>query len=190
MAAVSVEAKMAAAMKRLKALQGAIEDPAPILDEISAGLRASARSRFFTKTSPTGRPWKATKRSRSGKGRKSILVDRGSLRDSIEASMQGDKLYVGTDVFYGRIHQEGGKINATYRRKATSRKLRFSVRSITTAAGRSQKIKSIIKGFLRGGSRSKARNVRLPPRRFLGASKRDRKRTAKILIDKLSEALK
>ena len=180
---------MAAATKKLKALQGAIEDPAPMLDEISAGLKASARSRFYTKTSPTGRPWKATKRSRR-KGRKSILVDRGLLRDSIEASIQGDKLYVGTDAWYGRIHQEGGKIKAKYRGRAISRKLRFSVRSITTAAGRSQKIKSIIKGFLRGGGRSKARNVRLPPRKFLGASKRDRKRTTKILIDKLSEAMK
>ena len=184
MAVVDVEAKMAAAMKRLKALQGAIEDPAPILDEISAGLKASARSRFYTKTSPTGRPWKATKRSRR-KGRKSILVDRGLLRDSIEASIQGDKLYVGTDVWYGRVLQEGGKISATYRRRAVSRKLRFSVRSITTAAGRSRKIKSIIKGFLRGGRLSKARNVRLPARKHRRATVSARRRFDR----KLSEAL-
>ena len=187
-AAVTVEPKMAAVLKRLKALQGAIEDPAPILEEVSGLMRASTISRFYSKTSPTGRLWKRSKRSRR-KGR-STLVDSGALRDSIEATFQGDKLLIGTDVWYGRLHQEGGKIDATYRRRPTSRKLRFSVRSIATAGGRSRKIKSIIRGLLRGSALGKARNVRLPPRKFLGASKRDRKRTTKILIDKLSEALK
>ena len=188
MARVEVEARAAAMLKRLKTLQGTIEDPAPILEEVSHVLRAGVISRFHSKTTPTGRPWKPTKRSRR-KGRKSILVDKGVLRDSIEVSIREDKLYVGTDVWYGRLHQEGGKTDATYRLKPQSLIGSLSVKSLATSRGRSLKIQSILKRLLQGSAGRKARNVRLPARKFLGVSKRDRKRTTQILIDKLSEAM-
>ena len=189
MSRVTVEPRMAATIKRLKKLQGKIENPAPILEEVSHVLRAGVVSRFHSKTTPAGRPWKPTKRSRR-KGRKSILVDKGVLRDSIEVSIREDKLSIGTDVWYGRLHQEGGKTNATYRQKPQSLIGSLSVRSLATARGRSRKLGSILKRLLQGSAGRKARNVRLPPRKFLGVSKRGRKRTTKILIDKLSEAVK
>ena len=189
MSRVTVEPRAATLLKKLKALQGQIEDPAPILEEVSHVLRAGVISRFRSKTTPTGRPWKPTKRSRR-KGRKSILVDRGVLRDSIEVSIREDKLYVGTDVWYGRLHQEGGKSTATYRQKAQSLIGSISFRTIATKRGRSLKIRSILKRLLGGAAGRKARNVRLPARKFLGVSKRERKRTTQILIDKLSEAMK
>ena len=188
MSRVTVEPRAAAMIKRLKKLQDTIEDPAPILEEVSHVLRAGVISRFHSKTSPTGRPWKLTKRSRR-KGRKSILVDKGVLRDSIEVSLREDKLRVGTDLWYARVHQEGGKIDAKYRLKEQSLIGTISLRALATAGGRARKIASIKKRLLQGSSGRKARNVRLPARKFLGVSKRERKRTTKILIDKLNEAM-
>ena len=195
MSRVDIEPKMAAALKRLKKLQGRIEDPAPILQEVGEMLRKTTVSRFYSKTSPTGRKWKRTKRRRHALRdgrvqRGSTLVLTGALRDSIEAGSRGGKLFVGTDVWYGRLHQEGGRINAFYRRVRRARRgFRLSVRSIVTSAGRQRKIRSIIRGLLMPGGKGKARQVRLPARKFLGASKSDRKRTTQILIDKLNEAV-
>ena len=58
MSRVEVEARAAAMLKRLKKLQGRIEDTGPILEEIGDVLRKSTVSRFYAQTSPTGRRWK------------------------------------------------------------------------------------------------------------------------------------
>ena len=55
---------MAATIKRLKKLQGKIENPAPILEEVGDVLRKTTVSRFFAQTSPTGRRWKPSKLAR------------------------------------------------------------------------------------------------------------------------------
>ena len=80
MARLVIEPRMAAAQKRLKALAATIDDTDPILDAVGERLRKSTVSRFYSRTSPTGRPWK---RSKKKKGK--TLVRTGFLRDSITA---------------------------------------------------------------------------------------------------------
>ena len=184
---VTVRKPRAAAMlKKLKKLQGQIENPAPILEDVGDVFEKSTRSRFYTQTSPTGQRWRPSKAAR--RKRRKTLVDRGTLRDSIEAGFRDDKLYVGTDVWYGRIHQHGGKIKATYRQRLL-KGAAWNLRSLTTRRGRSVKIRSLIRSLLLGPKKTKARHVRLPARRFLGASKRDRKNTLAIMVAAIEKAM-
>ena len=206
MARVTIEPRGKVMLKRLKALQGAIENPAPILEEIGDVLRKSTVSRFYSKTSPTGRQWKRTKRRRAAfrdgrVQRGSTLVLTGDLRESIRAVVSGGSVAVGTDIWYGRLHQEGGRLDARYRLRAKSgagsvgrmtvnpanisRLIRMANNPGRPGAAARQALSA-----LGGKSRAlKQRRVRIPPRKFLGVSKRDRKRTTQILMDKLQEAL-
>ena len=177
-------------LKKLKKLQGQIENPAPILDALGDLFRKTTTSRFYSQTSPTGKRWKRSKAAR--RKRRPTLVRTGDLRDSIRAVMSAGKVEIGTDIFYGRIHQTGGKIDATYKAKGGSRgsaglKLPSAPNLRPGASSAAKLAQSALR---RERGRRKLRNVRLPARKFLGVSKRDRKRTTQILIAGLSEALK
>ena len=189
MARLEIEPRAATLIKRLKKLEGAVENPAPILSEIGDVLRKSTVSRFYSQTSPTGRRWKPSKAAK--RKRRLTLVRTGDLRDSIRVAMSAGRVEVGTDIWYARIHQQGGPIDAQYKRKsgrtATPRLPRLG--SLTPNASSALKLAQSALRRRRIRGRHKARNVRLPARRFLGVSKRDRKRTTQILMDKLSEAL-
>ena len=187
MSRVTVEPRMAATIKRLKRLQGKIEDTGPILEEIGDVLRKSTISRFYAQTSPTGRRWKRSKAAK--KKRRLTLVRTGDLRDSFRVVQSGGKVEVGTDLYYARIHQKGGPIDAEYKRKSgkTSSFKLPSFGDLTPGASSAAKL---AQSAFRRQRRKTARKVKLPARKFLGVSKRDRKRTTQILIDKLSEALK
>ena len=206
MARVEVEPRAAALLKRLKKLEGAIENPAPILEEIGEVLRKSTVSRFYSQTSPTGRRWRQLKRPRYkpalGKRSRIALVYRGDLRDSIRAVTTSGRLEVGTDIWYGRLHQEGGRLDSRYRVRAKYRGEgigRFTAnpaniaRLIKLAANPNQATGAAARQTLANlggkGRAAKQRRVYIPPRKFLGVSKRDRKRTTQILIDRLSEAM-
>ena len=171
MALVTVEPRMAAVIKRLKALQGRIEDPGPILKEVGDVLRKTTVSRFYAQTSPTGRRWKRSKAAK--KKRRLTLVSTGDLRDSFRVVLSAGKVEVGTDLYYARIHQQGGPIDAEYKRKSgktASFKLP-SFSNLTPSAAR------LARSAFRRQRGQKARKVKLPARKFLGVSKRDRKRT-------------
>ena len=186
MARVTVEPRMAATIKRLKKLQGKIENPAPILEEVGDVLRKTTISRFYAQTSPTGRRWKRSKAAR--RKRRLTLVRTGDLRDSFRVVLSRGRVEVGTDIYYARIHQQGGPIDAEYKRKSgktASLKLP-SLGSLKPGASSAAKL---AQSALRSQRRQKARKVKLPARKFLGVSKRDRKRTTQILINKLTEAM-
>ena len=190
---VEVEARAAGMLKRLKKLQGAIEDPAPILEDIGDVLRKATVSRFYSQTSPTGRRWKKSKAAK--RKRRPTLVRTGDLRESFRATIHGGQLMVGTDIWYARIHQQGGPIDAEYKRRRGSKGTGISFRpprlprapSLDPSASSAARL---AKSALRSRRRVKARKVRLPARKFLGVSKRDRKRTTEILVQKLSEAMR
>ena len=116
----------------------------------------------------------------------------GKLRDSIKAVSSGTDFEVGTDLFYGKIHQRGGPIDAQYRRRSGSGGGRLRLPRIPTVPTASSAAR-LAQARLRRARirrRQKARNVKLPARRFLGIDKRDRKKSTKILMDKLNEALR
>ena len=191
MARVTIEPRAATLIKRLKKLEGAIENPAPILEDVGEVLRKSTVSRFFSQTSPTGRRWKPSKASK--RKRRPTLVRTGDLRDSIRVAMSPGKVGIGTDLYYARIHQQGGPIDAEYTtRSKAGVTASFRLPSLSHLTPSASSPARLAKAALRRGRvrrRQKARRVKLPARKFLGVSKRDRKRTTKILMDKLSEAL-
>ena len=100
-------------------MQGKIENPGPILEEVGGVLRKTTISRFYAQTSPTGRRWKPSKAAK--KKRRQTLVRTGALRDSFRVVESGGKVEVGTDIWYARIHQKGGPIDAEYKRKSGKR---------------------------------------------------------------------
>ena len=183
---VTVEPRMAAVIKRLKKLDIALDDTGPILDEIGDVLRKTTVSRFYSQTSPTGKRWKRSKAAR--KQRRLTLVRTGDLRESIRVVQSGGKVEVGTDIWYAKIHQRGGPIDAEYKRKS-GKTSSFKVPSLPNLSPNASSSLRLAQSALRRQRRKAARKVKLPARKFLGVSKRDRKRTTKILIDKLSEAM-
>ena len=180
---------MAAAMlKRLKKLQGRIEDTGPILEEIGDVLRKSTISRFYSQTSPTGKRWKPSKAAK--KKRRLTLVRTGDLRESIRVVQSAGMIGVGTDIYYARIHQQGGPIDAEYKTRGKAGiSATFKLPTLSHLKPGASSAAKLAQSAFRRQRRKAARKVKLPARKFIGVSKRDRKRTTKILIDKLSEAM-
>ena len=188
MSRVEIDARAATLLKRLKALQGRIEDPADILEPIGDVLRKTTVSRFFSQTSPTGRRWKPSKAAK--RKRRLTLVRTGDLRESIRVVMSGGNVQIGTDIWYARIHQQGGPIDAKYKpKRKTGAAASFKLPSRPNLTPGASSAAKLAQSALRRRRQVKERNVRLPARKFLGVSKRDRKRTTQILMDKISEAL-
>ena len=188
MSRVTVEARAATMLKKLKAVQGQIENPAPILEAVGDVLRKSTVSRFYAQISPTGRRWKPSKAAK--KKRRLTLVRTGDLRDSFRVVLSRGKVEVGTDIYYARIHQQGGPIDAEYKTRGKAGvSASFTLPSLAGLTPGASSAAKLAQSAFRRQRRKAARKVKLPARKFLGVSKRDRKRTTKILIDKLSEAM-
>lgn len=187
MARLEVQPRAAVLIKRLKALEGRIENPEPILESVGDTLRKTTVSRFFSQTSPTGRRWKPSKAARREK--RPTLIRTKRLLSSFRAVVSRGKLEVGTDVWYARILQSGGAIDATYRQRSGKAKASIS-RLRLPSPGTTSAQKLARAALKRQRRRAKPRHVKLPARRFLGTSKTDRRRTTKILLAGLEEALK
>jgi phage virion morphogenesis protein len=129
--------------------------------EIGEHLVSSTQERFRTSTAPDGTRWPESIRAREEGGR--TLRDTSRLRNSIDCVARPDRVVVGTNVVYARIHQFGGEIRA---RRA--KYLRFRI-------GRRWALK---------------RTVRIPARPFLGISDEDRTAIDKIIRNHLEERLK
>jgi phage virion morphogenesis protein len=87
-----------------------------MLAEIGGALRASAIDRFASETAPGGVKWKPlAKRTAQAKKSTKILVNRGFLRNSINAQVSGSVLEVGSPVKYAGVHQFGAVISMSER---------------------------------------------------------------------------
>lgn len=110
----------------------------------------------------TTEPWAPRKRETKRSLGKAILIDRARLRNSIRVIAKTDnKVVIGTDVPYARIHNYGGTIqrharSETFVRNRISRGVRKGKFKRGTTAG---------KGFT-----FKAGTARMPRRQFLGRS--------------------
>lgn len=71
--------------------------------DLGETLLTGTMQRWKRGVDPTGRPWKPSKKPR---GR--TLVDNRTLQNSITYRAEPDKVLVGTNVVYARIHQYGG----------------------------------------------------------------------------------
>ena len=191
MARVEVEAKAAVMLRRLKKLQGQIEDPAPMLESVGDVLAKETVQRFWKSESPTGRRWKPSKLAR--RERRRTLVRTGDLRDSFVVRVRRGRLELGTDIFYARILQQGGPIDAEYKRRS-GRTTQPKLPSLPSFQAGLSSPERIAQQLARTRAIRKrqlpARRVRLPARRFLGVSKRDRKRTLAIMLKAMEEAVR
>ena len=184
MANLQIEAKAAAVMKKLKKLGEVVDDPGPTLEKVGEKLAASTRRRFYTNKSPTGKPWRQSKRAR--KRHRRTLVDTGYLRDSITFKTGGKQVAIGTNVWYAPILQKGGRIDATYKRKS-GRTRGASIPKVPNFSASASSAQALLKSVQRRATRGArqaakaARNVRLPARRFLGVSKKDRKNVTDVV---------
>ena len=93
-----------------------MKTPRPSLRK-SATFSASRRSRASTRRPARQAAGGSGRRRRSGK-RRLTLVRTGDLRESIRVVLSGGNVEVGTDIYYARIHQRGGPIDAEYKRKS------------------------------------------------------------------------
>lgn len=92
-------------------------------------------------------PWEARKRE----GRGSLLARSGRLKRSIRKLTSGNYfVYIGTDVPYAQIHNEGGEIDKTVNVKSHNR----------TRGGRTAKVKA----------HSRKMKINMPKRQFMGDS--------------------
>ena len=194
MSRVTVEPRAAVMLRTLRKLQGRIEDPTAILDEIGDLLRKTTVSRFYSKTGPTGRRWKPRKARGRAARKGSLLVRTGDLRDSIRAVVGDGKVEIGTDIWYGRLHQQGGRLDAKHRLRARYRgagigRIRVNAASVKKLAriadgqGTDAAVKAARETLAALGGRKRAarqRQVRIPARPFLGTSSRDRASARRI----------
>ena len=108
--------------------------------------------------------WQARKRPARG----SILVRSGRLKRSVRKISQGNYyVYIGTDVPYAQIHNEGGEINKTVTVKAYSR--RNTARARSERTGRKLK-KRIETGQSNVKAHTRKMNIKMPKRQYLGES--------------------
>ncbi|MBE9102772.1 phage virion morphogenesis protein [Vacuolonema iberomarrocanum] len=96
----------------------------PVLQDLGEYLLDQVQTRFDTQTDPQGTPWadispawKTEKERRRGIPK--ILQFRGDLRRSIVYQVQASqrRVVIGSNLPYANIHQFGGEIQRTGRRK-------------------------------------------------------------------------
>ena len=82
----------------------------PLMLDLGEMLLDSTRQRFATKTAPDGSAWKPLKPAtlKRKKGRGSLLVLDGYLRDLMRAEADDDSVEVGSAQVYAALHQFGG----------------------------------------------------------------------------------
>ena len=190
---IEIEPRIAAAMKRLEKLIMVVDDAQPTLEKIGEKLAKTTRSRFHSGKAPSGKYWRRSKRAR--RRRRKTLVDTGHLRDSITVKADSKEVAVGTDVWYGRLHQRGGRTTAQYKRRQ-GRTRGPAIPKVPRFNPSASSAQAMLKSSLRReagrarAARQAARNVRLPARRFLGVSKKDRKNVTDVVMGALKEALR
>lgn len=98
------------ATEGLRALAGRAAALHDAFDEIGGAVVASTQQRFLDEEAPDGSSWpghsEATIAMR-GDGAE-VLRDRGDLFDSLSHQPEDDRVLVGPNRVYARIHQEGG----------------------------------------------------------------------------------
>ena len=127
--------------------------------------------------------WKARKRPDRG----SVLVKSGRLKRSIRKISQGNYyVYIGTDVPYAQIHNEGGDINKTVNVRAHTRKR--SKRAVSERTGKTLKNR-ISNGTSQVRSHQRKMNVKIPKRQFLGESAILNRRIERFLSKELNKEI-
>lgn len=116
-----------------------------LMESIGDALVSGTLKRFDAEEDPQGRKWEPSGRASEEGGQ--TLTNIGRLRDSIDRVATPDKVMVGSNLAYARIHQEGGIITPR-----NAKKLVFTGR---------------------GGKKVAVDKVTIPARPYLGVSEED-----------------
>ena len=116
-----------------------------LMESIGDALVSGTLKRLDAEEDPQGRKWEPSGRASEEGGQ--TLTNRGRLRDSIDRVATSNKVMVGSNLAYARIHQEGGIITPR-----NAKKLVFTGR---------------------GGKKVAVDKVTIPARPYLGVSEED-----------------
>lgn len=164
-------------------------DLEPAMRSIGEMMLRSTDQRFRDQRDPEGKAWLPISpawrdEKKRNKQLQTILQMRGRLRGSIAYHASNDRLAVGSKVVYAAIHQLGGSIQQGERRQT----LAFHGKDETKpgkfiSRDKASKAKTAV--TIRFAT-IKARTITMPARPYLGLSKDDRERAAKILARHLA----
>ncbi len=82
-------------------------DTQALMESVGEALRSGTIERFEAEEDPQGKKWKPSARAMAGGGK--TLDKESHLKDSIDYAATSDKVMVGSNLPYARIHQLGGK---------------------------------------------------------------------------------
>ena len=82
-------------------------DTQALMESVGEALRSGTIERFEAEEDPQGKKWKPSARAMAGGGK--TLDKESNLKDSIDYAATSDKVMVGSNLPYARIHQLGGK---------------------------------------------------------------------------------
>lgn len=137
-------------------------DTQALMESVGEALVSGTLKRFDDGEDPTGKKWKPSARA-SAKGGKTLDKE-GHLKDSIDYAATSDKVMVGSNLPYARIHQKGG--------------------TVKPRKGKYLKFKG------QDGKDVFVKEVTIPARPYLGVSKDDMEEVKETLADFLKGAFK
>ena len=82
-------------------------DTQALMESVGDVLVSGTLKRFQDEEDPTGKKWPKSKRAAKKDGQ--TLTDTALLRRSVDYAATSDKVMVGSNLPYARIHQKGGK---------------------------------------------------------------------------------
>lgn len=130
-----------------------------LMSTIGETLVSGTIKRFASEEDPEGRKWKQSRRARAQGGQ--TLSDNAHLRNSIDYAATSDKVMVGSNLVYARIHQLGGAIrpkNGNYLKFRTANGGFVSVRKVEmparpylgVSAADLEEVKAVFTEFMKG----------------------------------------
>ena len=148
--------------KALGEATGKLGNTQALMESVGDALVSCTMKRFDEKKDPKGKPWKPSRRAIEKGGE--TLTNKGRLRDSIDYAATPDKVMVGSNLTYARIHQKGG--------------------TIKPKNGKSLKFKGL------NGEDVLVKEVTIPARPYLGASTEDMEVVKATMANFLAGAFK
>jgi len=148
--------------KALGRATGKLGNTQALMESVGDALVSGTMKRFDEKKDPKGKPWKPSRRALEDGGE--TLTDSGRLHRSIDYAATSNKVMVGSNLAYARIHQKGGEI-----KPKKAKKLVFKDSDGKTVA---------------------VDAVTIPARPYLGVSKEDMEEVKSTMADFLAGAFK
>lgn len=137
-------------------------DTQALMESVGDALVSGTLKRFDAEEDPTGKKWKPSARASAEGGK--TLTDTALLRRSIDYAATPEKVMVGSNLPYARIHQKGG--------------------TVKPKKGKYLKFKGL------DGKDVFVKEVMIPARPYLGVSSEDMEEVRETMADFLKGAFK